>query len=251
MNPEKTNWWETFFSGVALDLWRQAVTDEQTRDEADFIEQALALSRQAKLLDVPCGNGRLSLELAARGYQLTGIDLASDFVDEARSQAAERRLETVFEQRDMRDLPWQHEFDGVFCFGNSFGYLDEKGNESFLQAVARVLKPAGRFVIDTAMIAESILPEFERRRWFQVRDILLLIDNQYDHVLGRVDTEYTFVREGALEKRSGSHRVYAYRQLCRLLEEAGLVRLQGYSSLTQEPFNLGSQRLLLVAAKKT
>jgi len=243
-------WWENFFSGVALDLWRQAVTEEQTRGEADFIEKVLGLSPSAKVLDVPCGNGRIALELAARGYQMTGVDLASEFIDEARSKSAERQLNIDWKHGDMRDLPWPEEFDGAFCFGNSFGYLDDDGNAKFLKAVARVLKPGARFVIDTHTMAESLLPEFQERRWFQIGDIFLLIHNRYDHVQGRVETEYTFLRDGKVEKRSGSQRVYTYRELCRLLEEAGFTDLEGYGSLSREPFKLGSQILLLVATKR-
>src|SRR5262249_28116993 len=61
-------WYEDFFHGVALDLWRAVVTPAQTRDEADFIHQQLQVPPPARLLDVPCGGGRLSLELAERGF---------------------------------------------------------------------------------------------------------------------------------------------------------------------------------------
>src|SRR6266702_2077566 len=135
-----SEWWRDFFSGVAVDLWLRVPTEEQTRAEADFIEKALRLPPHARLLDVPCGGGRHSLALAARGHQATGVDLSSDFLREARKQAKERHLEVAWEQREMDDLPWQNEFDGAFCFGNSFGYLDDAGNSRFLKAVARALK---------------------------------------------------------------------------------------------------------------
>ena len=58
----------------------------------------------------------------------------------------------------MRDLPWPQRFDGVFCFGNSFAYLDDQGNADYLANVARALKPSGRFVLETGIVAESFLP---------------------------------------------------------------------------------------------
>jgi cyclopropane fatty-acyl-phospholipid synthase-like methyltransferase len=54
------NWYENFFHGVALDLWRKAVPPEHTKAEADFLVQALHCHAGSHLLDVPCGNGRLS-----------------------------------------------------------------------------------------------------------------------------------------------------------------------------------------------
>lgn len=251
MGVEKTEWWKNFFTGVALDLWRAAVTDEQTRVEADFIQKALQLSAGVRILDVPCGNGRLSIELASRGYQVSGIDIAPDFITEARNEAAERQLTVQFEQADMRDLPWSEAFDGAFCFGNSFGYLDDEGNAAFLEAIASALKPGAKFIVD-ATIAESFLPKFHvyERFWVQAGNILLLIRNSYDHVQGRINTEYTFVREGHVEKRPGSQRIYTYHELCRLLEGAGFSSCQGYGSLDQEPFKLGSEKLFIVATKK-
>ena len=73
-----SNWWENFFEGVAVDLWLQAVTPEHTEREADFLASTLAVPSGAELLDVPCGAGRLSLALAQRGYQVTGVDWSVD-----------------------------------------------------------------------------------------------------------------------------------------------------------------------------
>jgi cyclopropane fatty-acyl-phospholipid synthase-like methyltransferase len=65
-------WWESYFSGLWLDIPRQAKPEEQTRAEADFIEKALHLTAEAAVLDVPCGEGRLSLELGSRGHWVHG-----------------------------------------------------------------------------------------------------------------------------------------------------------------------------------
>jgi SAM-dependent methyltransferase len=244
-----TDWWRDFFSGVVVDFWLRIPTEEQTRGEADFIQKVLQLPDRGKLLDVPCGGGRHSLELAARGYHVTGVDLSADFLKAARAQADRTGHPVVFEQREMCDLPWQGEFDGAFCFGNSFGYLDDAGNARFLKAVARTLKPKARFVLDTGVVAESLLPAFQERRWLQVGDILYLSRGRYDHVRARLDTDYTFIRDGNVDTRPASTRVYGYRELHRMFEEAGLEGCEGYGSLDQEPFRLGSPRLLLVATK--
>lgn len=223
---------------------------DRTRAEADFLQEALQVPAKAKILDVPCGNGRLSLELAARGYQLTGIDIAREFLDEARSKAAEGKLTIAFDERDMRDLPWEAEFDGAFCFGNSFGYFSDDGNVTFLTSVARALKPGARFVVGDAAAAEIVLPIFEERSWVQIEDILFLEENRYDFAQGRLHTDYTFVRNGKAEKKSGSHRIYTYRELSRLLEEAGFMDFEAFGSLAKKPFKLGAERLLLVATKR-
>jgi SAM-dependent methyltransferase len=244
-----TNWWENFFQGIALDFWRAAVTEEQTRAEADFIQKQLQLDAGAKILDVPCGNGRIALELAARGLDLTGVDIASEFIAEAKAKSAERGLKIDWHNRDMRDLPWRAEFDGSFCFGNSFGYLDDEGNAEFLKAVARALKPEARFVLDAPAIAECLLPTFQDRRWFEIAGITFLSNSRYDHEQGRTFTEYTFIRDGKVDKRPASQRIYTYNELVRLLANAGFEIAAAFGSCNEEAFRLGSQRLLLVTRR--
>src|SRR4051794_2617411 len=87
MKPEEipANWFEDFFHGVTLDLWRKAIPPEQTQREAEFLIKTIACPRGAHLLDVPCGNGRLSFALAKRGFAVTGIDISEEFVEEANS----------------------------------------------------------------------------------------------------------------------------------------------------------------------
>ena len=70
-----SNWYENFFHGIPLDLWRKAISPEQTKAETDFLVDALQCHPGAHLLDVPCGNGRLSLWLARRGNRVTGVDI--------------------------------------------------------------------------------------------------------------------------------------------------------------------------------
>lgn len=242
-------WYESFFQGIALDMWRKAVPPEQARVEVDFLERELGLGPGALVLDVPCGNGRHSLELASRGFRATGVDLSEEQIAEARRSAAAAGLPIEWRHADMRDLPWQAQFDAVFCFGNSFGYLDPEGNRAFLESVSRALKPGGRFALDYGLAAECILPRLREREWAQVDDILFLEENQYHPTESCVETSYTFIRDGQTHRRTGLQWVYTVRELRRLLQEAGLQTRNLYRSLQGEPFEVGSPLLLLVAEK--
>ncbi len=242
-------WWRTFFSGPVVDSWLRIPTDEQNGQEADFIQEAIGVPPPARLLDVPCGGGRHSLALSARGYDVTGVDLSTDFLDAARSQTSPGPGSVAWEHREMRDLPWPGQFDGAFCFGNSFGYLDDRGNAEFLAAVARALRPGARFVLDTSYLLEILLPSFQPRSWYPAGDIIMLADRRYDPAEGRLHVEYTWIHDGKVDKRSMSARLYSYREIFRLLEEAGFSDLQGYGSLTREPFRIGPGGLLVIAEK--
>lgn len=242
-------WWEDFFDGTTLDFWRQVFSEEQNRAEADFIEKVLELPPPAKILDVPCGEGRLCREMASRGFKMTGTDIAPVFLEEARQKAGERGLEITWRQGDMRHLDWDQEFDGAFCMGGSYGYFEDAGHASFLKSVFRALKPGGRFALDASRVAELILPNCREREWVKVGDILFLEENRWDHERGRMETEYTFVRAGKTEKKVSSDRIYTYREHCRMLKVAGFSSYKAYSSFSLEPFKLGSRGLFLVARK--
>jgi cyclopropane fatty-acyl-phospholipid synthase-like methyltransferase len=243
------DWWKGFFSGLAVELWRSVMTEEQTRREADFLEKQLRVRPGASLLDVPCGGGRLALELAARGYTMTGVEFADAFVEEARAKSAQRLLKIAWHQRDMRGLDWHGAFDGVFCFGNSFGYLEDTQNLDFLRAVGQTLKPGARFALET-WCTELAVRTFQERSWYKADEILMLEENEYDFQRGRLNTEYTFISGASQERKRGTQRIYSLSELCGLLDEAGFTEVKGFGSLDLEPVHLGSQRLLLTAARR-
>jgi SAM-dependent methyltransferase len=250
MMESTADWWRTFFSGPAVDSWLAIATDEQTAQEAAFIREELGTAPPARLLDVPCGGGRHSLALAGLGFDMTGVDLSEDFLAAARSRPPAGPGSVAWEHREMRDLPWTGAFDGAFCFGNSFGYLDDRGNAEFLQAVARTLKPGARFALETGYVLENLLPGLQARSWYQAGEILMLADRRYDHAEGRLHVEYTWISGGQVARRSMSARLYTYREIVGLLEDAGFTVLNGYASLAREPFRMGSGRLLVVAEKR-
>ena len=241
----QSNWQNDFFRGVALELWRRVATPEQTRAEVDFLEKTFGSVKGARLLDVPCGNGRHALELANRGYAVTGVDSSDEFLAEARSKSAQ--VEWLLS--DMCDLSWSAEFDAAYCFGNSFGYLDRDGVRRFLSAVARSLKPGGRFAIETGMAAESILPGLVKNRWYRAGDIFMLSENQYDPGQGRLDIQYTFIRGGEVEVRPSSSFTFTAAEICRMHQEAGLETIELLGSISGEPYQLGSPRLILVSRR--
>jgi cyclopropane fatty-acyl-phospholipid synthase-like methyltransferase len=243
------NWYENFFHGVALDLWRKAVPPEHTRAEADFLVQGLQCNAGSHLLDVPSGNGRLSFELARLGYRVTGVDISEEFTEEARSLAKNTGETPVlrFILGDMRNIEGSGVYDGAYCFGNSFGFLAYEDMEKFLNGVARALKPGARFIIETGMAAESAIPKFTELESHQIEDILFTIKEKYLATEGCIDTEYVFERNGVSESRLAKHWIYTAAEIQRMLERAGFAVLNLYGSPKCEPFVLRSDELFVVA----
>ena len=273
-----SNWYEDFFHGVSLDLWRKVNSPEHTKAEADFLVKALLCNAESHVLDVPCGNGRLSIELAGRGYRLTGMDISGEFIAEARAHAsalsAGQQNPTAnaggadevarafrawnaggtpapqFLLGNMRNIEGEAIYDGAYCFGNSFGFLEYADMEGFLRGVARALKPGARFVIETGMAAESIITKFEAEASHQIEDILLTIKEQYLAEESCVDTEYVFERNGEVESRKAKHWIYTVAEIRRMLERSGFKVLNVYGSLKLDPYVLGSDELFVIAQRE-
>ncbi len=242
--------WSGYFTGAALDSWRAANPPATSRAEADFIRRVLEPRPGARILDVPCGDGRLLLELARDGLGGVGVDLGAEQIAAARRAAAEQALTTVdFEMRDMRDLPWERAFDGVICFGNSFGYLTDDDNFAFLCAVERVLVPGGRFVLDTRHVVEAFPPPFEPRTTYRTGSVLVMLEHTFDARTCRVEATSTFVQGGRIERRYCSYRVYEYAELSALLTGAGFSALRGFGDLSAQPYAPEDDRLLLLATR--
>jgi SAM-dependent methyltransferase len=202
------------------------------------------------VLDVACGDGRLALELARRGFRVTGVDISEDFLAAGRRSAEDQGLAVEWRQSDMRDLPWTEDFDGAFCGGSSFGFLGDAGDRDFVRAVARTLKSGARFAIDAVKAAEVIAPHFRERHAMDVGGIRFQAENSYDPAAGSMESRYTLTSGDRKEVRFARHRIYTCREVEAMLDEGGFGEIQEFGSLAGEPFEPGASRLILVAVRR-
>lgn len=247
------DWTTDFFTPIALDAWQHSQSPEATLAEVEFLKRALRLSRQPRrLLDIPCGNGRHAVALAKLGHAVTGVDSAVDNVQRAAKLSAAVGVTIDFQVADMRALPAGHDFDGAYCLGNSFGYFPRSETQAFLRALASVLAPGARFVIDTAYAAESILLDLNRQSWVRVDDqLLLLMECEYDPRESRLDTTYVSLLDGSVTDRRVAHNyVFSSGEHVAMLDAAGFTTLDLLDDLNGSQFELGSERLLLVAERR-
>lgn len=243
------DWWSSFFAGAWLDVQRTIFSDERTKGEAALISRHLGLQPGMRVLDVPCGMGRISVELAEAGIEVTGVDQSSTILDEARRAAGERGVNLDLRLGDMRDLPWSVEFDAALCWWGSFGYFDDTGNADFMRAVARTLKPGARFLIDT-QIAESLYPKFQARAWDEVDGVLILEQRSIDLERGTIDDTWRLYRNGEWDVRHSSIRIYTYRELRNLFLASGFTDVKAFAGQTETPYTFGAGRLVMMGTRE-
>ena len=233
------DWTTTFFGGLAVEFWLN-VAPPPSEAEIEFLRATFS---GGEILDLACGGGRYTIPLSAAGFRMTGVDISTDFLAVAASRAP--RVEWI--HADMRDLEWRDRFDGALCFGNSFAYFDRIETGRFLRGVAAALKPGANFVLESAAIAESLLPALQRQRWMQVGDILFLSASKYDAKQSRLDIEYSFIKDGRREIKMAHTWIYTAREVTEMLADSGFEVLEIDRSPLREPFELGSPRAFFVS----
>ncbi len=243
----KSPWWQNFFSGLVLESLRRLSSKTQTQAEAKFILELCKVPPGGKILDVPSGEGRLTLALAAQGFEVTGLDISEEFIKEAETRANTQNLNASFHHGDMRSIPWEAEFDAAFCFGNSFAYFEDQENREFCHSIRKTLKPNGKFLLETRLAAESILAHSMERRWFPFGDLYFLHDPDYDPQTGLLTSSYTLIQGGKVESKKAVYCIYTLREIKAMLLTAGFSSIETYGSVRKEPFRLGSQVLYVLA----
>jgi SAM-dependent methyltransferase len=144
-----------------MDWYKEWFNDEEYlsvyshRDNAeaqkliDLILQVNKPFQKSKILDLACGNGRHSIELAKKGFCITGVDLSEMLLNEAKKNRDLLGLKIDFIQADMRNLNIFEYFDGAINLFTSFGYFEEDiDNEKVIAQISNSLKNNGWFVID-------------------------------------------------------------------------------------------------------
>jgi len=140
---------------------------DETAAEVRFFEQAFSRFGEGKicrLLEPGCGSGRLVAEMAAKGYELTGVDLSQPMLDYLDRRLRRRGLSAELRCEDMTTMQFDEAFDAAFCTFNTFRHLtDEQAALRHLRNVASLLRPGGLYILGLHLIPLDADPECTER----------------------------------------------------------------------------------------
>ena len=243
----KDEWFSDWFN---TSYYHTLYQNRNTAEASAFIHRLLAYLSppgEARILDLACGSGRHAIELASKGYDVTGIDLSPESI----RLAAQSESENLhFYVHDMRDIFRTRYFDYVFNFFTSFGYFDRPAeNEQAMRAISSGLVNGGILVIDYLNVVraiEQLVPhstaEYDGIQFIMEREADDRFIYKHIQVIDSHRNEtYQFMERVA---------VLDYQRFDRLLTDAGLTLLTTFGNYALEPFDVEtSERLILVAQR--
>lgn len=233
---------DDWFALVPDEYWLKPEA-EAPRD-ADVIWRALGLSSGERLLDCPCGDGRVGVLLAERGAVVTGVDLNPRFIARAGERFAAAGIAAELRAGDMRDLRDRDTYDAIVNWFNSFGYFGIEDDFEVLSRFAAALRPGGRLLLE----APNRIGLMNNIRHECNADGNPVGRVMWDAVTERLVTRFTVSGpDGDREVKSGA-RMYSLAQYKLLMRLAGLRFEQVYGEgLTT--FGETSRRMIMVAVK--
>ncbi len=221
----------------------------KTRGEVDQLLDLMQLPPGSKILDIGCGPGRFSLELARRGYGVTGIDRTEAFLVSARKVAAEEDLDADFTDFDMRIFVQPEAFDAALSMYTSFGYFYEPSeNQQVLENAYRSLKRGGSLLVEV-MGKEVLARIFTGQSWDQHDQAYLLQERRVTRDWTKIENRWILIDNQEHIEFEVNHWIYSAAELKDMLEAAGFVNIKAYGSLAGTPYDHEAQRLVLLANK--
>jgi SAM-dependent methyltransferase len=267
-----SDWRQQLFDRAYIKSEGLALSKSLTRHECRLAIQMLDLKPSDYILDLACGHGRHSIELAKQGFEhMTGLDLSTAAIEQARASAVGTTAQFVL--ADMLTLNYDQEFDAVISFFNSVFYWDDQTHLGIFQGIYRALKPGGRFLLDSHnpfYIVHNKLIQQHRvfgrmlavrkqlgsfRAWLRQAFRNPGQPRAWHKMVGQFDPKTGMLR-GVKHMHTGSEyeshplemRLYTFTEVEKLLERAGL-EVEKVVSHGGDAFVDSSPRFVLVARK--
>ena len=203
------------------------------------------------ILDLACGQGELSVELTKRGYSVVGYDLSVFQLAVAGENAQEAQQKINFLQGDMREMAFDSMFDGICCWGSSFGYFEEEKNFELAERIFKALKPGGTLLLDV-INRDFVAADSPRNIWFEGDGCVCMDDAQLDWINNRLKVKRSLILDdGRSKELNYAFRVYSLSEIGKILHDAGF-RVSSVSGdiATQGAFFGPNSSRIIISAQK-
>jgi len=220
-----------------------------TPAEVDQILSLMNLDEGAAILDMGCGPGRHSLELARRGFQVTGVDRTAYFLKRARENAEFEELSVEFVQSDMRAFERPASFNVALSLYTTFGYFAEPAeNQAVLSNIYKSLEQAGRLIVDVTG-KEVLARIFREKNWQELDNTFFIEQRRVSKNWSWIENRWILINDQQRIDYNVSHWVYSASELVSMLSECGFETVDIFGGLDGSPYDQNATRLVAVAGK--
>ena len=242
-------WYKRSFGKDYLRIYSHR-DQQEAKTHVDFATKVLNIKADQHVLDLGCGYGRHSLELAKKNIHVTGIDLSEHLLKIARENALKQKLDIHFLNNDMRDIPFTNKFDAVLSLFTSFGYFDsDEENGKVIKSAARSLKQHGLFFLDYLNIAytlSTLVPRDSKEK----DGFRLVQERSFNKQTFRIEKKISIRTEDETREYNESVRAYGIAEIGSFFGDAGLICTAVYGDYDGSAFSQNSPRLIMVGLKE-
>lgn len=222
---------------------------EAASADVEGVIRLLGLAAGAAVLDLGCGPGRHSLELARRGFRVTGVDRTVAYLEQAREPAAAEALSVEFVLEDMRHFSRPEAFDAVLSLYTSFGYFEDPAeNRAVLVNACRSLRAGGALLLEI-MGKEVLARIFQERDWVEQEGLFFLQERRVSRDWSWMENRWILLGGPEPREFRVCHWLYSAVELAALLRESGFASVESYGDLEGAPYDHRARRLVIVARK--
>ena len=223
--------------------------------DLQFYKKWMPKNKDAKILELCCGTGRLTLPIAKDGYKICGVDYTSSMLEQAKAKASEAGLEIDFIEADIRTLNLQEKFDLIFIPFNSIHHLYK--NEDLFKAFSVIknhLKDGGLFLLDCFNPNIQYIIEGEKGQSVVAeyitndgRDILIKQTMRYESAtqINRIEWHY-FINGRFHSIQNLDMRMFFPQELDSYLEWAGFNVIHKFGDFEEKAFEDQSEKQIFV-----
>jgi len=247
-------WWSTYFDAHYLQEYEPLFSERDSRRQVRRLLEVLSLPVAARVLDVPCGQGRHARLLAEAGYRVDALDYSAALLRVARAHPPRGGAGPLrYHRGDMRHLPerWTGRFDALVNLFTSFGFFRHPADDARVAGeFARVLAPGGVLVWHGGS-RDGVMARFVARDWWHTSDgTLVAHERRFDPVAGILTVDATWRGPAGSGARQYRLRLYTATRLAELFAQHGLIVEEAYSGWTPRPLTRRAGEMLLVARKR-
>ncbi len=218
---------------------------------AKSIQNLANLKKENSVLDICCGPGRISVELALLGLNVTGVDITQPFLDAATETAQDEGVFINFINKDMRSFSSAKKFDAAVNIYNSFGYCNKISEDiKILKNVFKALKKGGAFVLE-CISREIAVKYFTEGEWFERAGMTVLTEFKVQGAWEGLVSKWILIdKNGKRTEHEFVQRLYSAAELRDiLLKECGFSSAQVFGGFSGEPYNQNAKTMVIVAKK--